>query len=41
MTAFFSADRVREYVRSERRQRTWTISMATFAGVPEETHQWA
>jgi glutathione S-transferase len=41
MTSFFSAGGVREYVRSERRQRTWTISMATFAGVPEETHQWA
>jgi glutathione S-transferase len=40
MTAFYASSGVREYVRSERRPRTWTISMATFAGVPEETHQW-
>lgn len=40
MTAFYGAPGVREYVRSDRRQRTWTIAMATFAGVPEETHQW-
>ncbi|WP_437317940.1 glutathione S-transferase family protein [Sorangium sp. So ce385] len=39
-TAFFSADRVRAYVRSDRRPRTWTIPMATFGGKPEETHQW-
>jgi glutathione S-transferase len=38
MTAFFAADGVREYVRSDRRARTWTVAMATFAGKPEETH---
>ncbi len=38
MMAFFSAEGVREYVRSDRRCRTWTISLATFAGKPEETH---
>ena len=37
---FFSADGVREYVRSDRRSKTWTIPMAFFAGKPEETHQW-
>lgn len=40
VTAFFSTSGVREYVRSERRARTWTVSLATFAGVPEETHHW-
>jgi glutathione S-transferase len=40
MTAFFKAPGVREYVRSERRPRTWTVPLATFAGVPEETHHW-
>lgn len=40
MTAFFAADGVREYVRSDRRARTWTVSMASFAGKPEETHHW-
>lgn len=40
MTAFFSTGGVREYVRSERRPRTWTVAMAMFAGVPEETHHW-
>ncbi|WP_437734884.1 glutathione S-transferase family protein [Sorangium sp. So ce1335] len=40
-TAFFEADRVREYVRGPRRHRTWTVPMATFGGRPEETHQWA
>lgn len=40
MTAFFAADGVREYVRSDRRPRTWTVSMASFAGKPEETHHW-
>lgn len=40
MTAFFAADGVREYVRSDRRERTWTVSMASFAGKPEETHHW-
>jgi glutathione S-transferase len=39
--AFFSADGVRDYVRSDRRCRTLTISLATFAGKPEETHQFA
>ncbi len=39
-TAFFAADGVRQYVRSERRPRTWTVNMASFAGVPEETHHW-
>lgn len=36
---FFQADGVREYVRSDRRCRTWTISLAVFAGTPEQTHQ--
>lgn len=40
MTAFFNADRVRDYVRSDRRPRTFTVSMASFGGKPEETHQW-
>jgi glutathione S-transferase len=40
MTRFFAADRVREYVRSDRRERTWTVPMASFAGKPEETHHW-
>jgi glutathione S-transferase len=40
VTAFFSASGVREYVRSPRRARTWTVPLASFAGVPEETHQW-
>lgn len=40
MTAFFSADGVREYVRSDRRERTWTVAMASFAGKPEETYHW-
>jgi glutathione S-transferase len=40
MTRFFAADRVREYVRSDRRERTWTVSMASFAGKPEEAHHW-
>ncbi|WP_437636343.1 glutathione S-transferase family protein [Sorangium sp. So ce854] len=39
-TAFFATDRVREYVRSARRPRTWTVPIATFGGRPEETHQW-
>lgn len=39
-TAFFAADRVREYVRGDRRPRTWTVPMASFGGKPEETHQW-
>lgn len=40
MNTFFSTDGVREYVRSDRRAKTWTVSMAFFAGKPEETHQW-
>lgn len=40
MKTFFSADGVREYVRSDRRAKTWTIPMAFFAGKPEETFQW-
>lgn len=40
MTAFFTSDRVREYVRSDRRQPTFTVPMASFAGTPEESHQW-
>ncbi|WP_437756772.1 glutathione S-transferase family protein [Sorangium sp. So ce1389] len=40
MTAFFAADGVREYVRSARRLRTWTVPLASFGGKPEETHQW-
>lgn len=40
MTTFFTTGGVRDYVRSDRRPRTWTIYMATFAGKPEETHHW-
>lgn len=40
MVTFFKTDGVRDYVRSDRRPRTWTIHMATFAGKPEETQQW-
>ncbi|WP_104977398.1 glutathione S-transferase family protein [Sorangium cellulosum] len=40
VNAFFAADGVREYVRSDRRPRTWTVPIATFGGRPEETHQW-
>jgi glutathione S-transferase len=40
MTAFFATPGVREYVRSERRHRTFTVHMAQFAGTPEETHHW-
>ena len=38
---FFSAEGIREYVRSDRRAKTWTAPMASFAGKPEETKQWA
>lgn len=38
MDAFFSADGVRQYVRSDRRPRTWTIHLAAFAGRPDQTH---
>lgn len=40
MTAFFTSGRVREYVRSERRLRTFTVHLAKFGGKPEETHHW-
>ncbi|HWN68473.1 MAG TPA: glutathione S-transferase family protein [Haliangium sp.] len=40
MRAFFATKGVREYVRSERRYRTFTVSIAQFAGKPEETHHW-
>lgn len=40
-TAFFASERVREYVRSERRYRIFTVSLAQFGGKPEETHHWA
>jgi glutathione S-transferase len=40
MTAFFASDRVREYARSERRFRIFTVSLAPFGGKPEETHHW-
>lgn len=40
MTAFFSAPGVREYVRGERRHRTFTVQLAQFGGKPEETHHW-
>jgi glutathione S-transferase len=40
MTAFFSADGVRDYVRSDRRPKTFTVPLAQFGGVPEETHHW-
>ncbi|WP_437279581.1 glutathione S-transferase family protein [Sorangium sp. So ce375] len=38
-TGFFAADGVREYVRGDRRPRTWTVPIAAFGGRPEETHQ--
>lgn len=40
MRAFFATDGVRDYVRSDRRPKTWTVSKAFFAGKPEETYQW-
>lgn len=40
MTAFFAAPGVRDYVRSDRRHRTFTVELAQFAGKPEETHHW-
>jgi glutathione S-transferase len=40
MTAFFATGGVREYVRGERRYRTFTVHLAQFAGKPEETHHW-
>jgi glutathione S-transferase len=40
MKTFYSADGVRQYVRSDRRPRTWTVPIAFFAGKPEETHHW-
>jgi len=40
MTTFFTTGRVRDYVRSDRRARSWTVHVATFAGKPEETHHW-
>jgi glutathione S-transferase len=40
MKTFFSADGVREYVRSDRRAKIWTVPQAFFAGKPEETFQW-
>jgi glutathione S-transferase len=39
MQTFFQQDRVQQYVRSDRRSRTYTVSKAPFAGKPEETHQ--
>ncbi len=41
MQAFFAADGVRRYVRSERRFRTWTVPSAAFGGRPEETVHWS
>ncbi len=38
MQRFFSTDGVREYVRSDRRCRTYTVALASFGGKPEETH---
>ncbi|ACY18572.1 glutathione S-transferase family protein [Haliangium ochraceum] len=40
MTAFFAADGVREYVRSERRCPTLGPPMVQFGGKPEESHTW-
>lgn len=40
MTTFFSSGRVRDYVRSDRRFRTFTVALAQFGGKPEETHHW-
>lgn len=40
MKTFFMTDGVREYVRSDRRSKTWTVASAVFAGKPEETHHW-
>lgn len=39
MLRFFSESGVRQYVRSDRRYRTYTVELATFGGRPEETHQ--
>jgi glutathione S-transferase len=39
MMSFFNLPGVRQFVRSDRRSRTYTVSMAPFAGKPEETHQ--
>ncbi|AUX48880.1 uncharacterized protein SOCE26_104230 [Sorangium cellulosum] len=41
MKAFFSADGVRSYVRSDRRFRTWTVPSAAFGGRSEETVHWS
>ncbi len=40
MTTFFTTGGVREYVRSDRRPRTWTSPRAHFGGRREETHHW-
>ena len=39
MLRFFSESGVRQYVRSDRRCRSYTVELATFGGKPEETHQ--
>jgi len=39
MLKFFNTDGVRQYVRSDRRCRTYTVALAAFGGKPEETHQ--
>lgn len=39
MSRLFTADGVREYVRSARRPRTYTVAQAAFGGKPEQTHQ--
>jgi glutathione S-transferase len=39
MLRFFNTDGVRQYVRSDRRCRTYTVALATFGGKPEDTHQ--
>lgn len=38
MLRFFDTDGVRQYVRSSRRPRTYTVAFAAFGGKPEETH---
>ena len=39
MLKFFNTDGVRQYVRSDRRCRTYAVALAAFGGKPEETHQ--
>lgn len=40
VVGFFESERVRPYVRSARRHRTYTVALATFGGKPEDVHHW-